>query len=291
MSKKIVIYILILIISFSILLFDIYINTTYESASVTYSNYILTENTNDAYNDTLNSNIPNLPHIEPSIHPINNNEYLDSSKCVINSDIKNNCDKNKIDSYNNFDILHIKNIVMPKDEKTIELIDLFFKMTISEIISTLGNGYEEIETGVENTHFGYYYSRLGLTFVYDYKNKNTLAWIYASNPFEIFGVHSGMTIPEIQANLGNTDISEIIAPFDEEQFVMYYSISYHFGNCIYIFDTLASDGIDSPIITFTIVYNDVINKATNDEQEVININDLNYNEKKELIKSFFEIKE
>ncbi|MFZ5974800.1 MAG: hypothetical protein ACOYU3_05250 [Bacillota bacterium] len=118
----------------------------------------------------------------------------------------------------------------------------FFELKYPELIKKLGNDYEKVMTGAENSWEGYHYAKLGITFVYndyDYKlDEAPLTMVECDHEkIALNGIKEDMNYTQIQKLLGPGK-TEII-PVAENN---YYDLVYEAGDIYLIFSSCSKDG-------------------------------------------------
>lgn len=133
---------------------------------------------------------------------------------------------------------------------TTDDIDRFFGMTKDDVIRYLGNEYNEVGAGAENTYDGYYYDNYGLTFVFNSLNSDeeeVVVGIEADANFDMDGARAGMDFAQIQEYLGKAEILETwIGNLEPHQIgdpdYVTFMMRYLLGKSEYSFYSLEPDG-------------------------------------------------
>jgi hypothetical protein len=124
----------------------------------------------------------------------------------------------------------------------------YINLSKNELAEKIGNNYQIVPTGPEETEEGYYYPQIGITIVFDETKK--VDCIYCDGKVTIKGVKSGMNFEQVQKILGKTQIREFS---DEESNSKIYEIWYFFGNdCKLIFMSDKNDGNNSSLSIYRI---------------------------------------
>jgi len=120
----------------------------------------------------------------------------------------------------------------------------YFELEGGKLLQKLGNEYEIVGAGVEETWDGYYFKKLGITLVfndYDYSLEEApLMWIDCDDDkLELNGLTPDMNFKQIQERIGNGEI--VKEEFQEGTGEYEYDLTYIIGKVKLIFGSFTND--------------------------------------------------
>ncbi len=119
-----------------------------------------------------------------------------------------------------------------------ELLSLF-KLKKPDILTKLGDTYDIVLAGAEDSYDGYRYKGLGIVIAFD--ADDTIAFIDCDENVNIDGAKTGMNFAQIQEKLGMSKVKETWIETPEHKA---YEITYTMGDCIISFMSQEKDGTD-----------------------------------------------
>ena len=123
----------------------------------------------------------------------------------------------------------------------LEHIAKLFSMQKNEVLNWLGNDYEIVMAGAENTEEAYEYREFGMVIIFDsWNNPDTINYIDCTEIINIKGAKLGMTFTEIQEVFPECEIFPIqpIVPTVDPRF----ALTYNWDKLIIWFGAMEEDG-------------------------------------------------
>lgn len=119
----------------------------------------------------------------------------------------------------------------------------WFDMDKDSILELFDLDYDITQTGADDSYTGYYYKKLGLTFIFT-PSGNTLVSILCEENVLINDAHAGMNFSEIQKLLGKSKINSVY--IQDYQRTDYY-LEYQYNNIRYEFSSNDGEGKNSTL--------------------------------------------
>lgn len=109
-----------------------------------------------------------------------------------------------------------------------------------EVLKILGDNYEIVGTGAEQSYDGYYYNNYGITIIFESERPDSrVAFIEIDKKVEILGVNSGMSFSQVKEIFGE---APVYVTYIEYLYQNEYEIYYKINNCIVSFRSFEEDG-------------------------------------------------
>ncbi len=109
-----------------------------------------------------------------------------------------------------------------------------------QVLELLGDDYKVVQTGIEDSEKGFYYEKYGITIVFDdFSEPDMIAKIECTEKVDVNGTKVGMSFSEIEAILGDGNISELTKV---EQDQPNYELDYKYDDFIVWYGSAEKDG-------------------------------------------------